>query len=73
MATLSERLADAEAAYHDLMIGKTLVEFRDSNGETVRYTGANRGSLASYITELKRQIAVENGTTRQAGHMRVFL
>lgn len=73
MATLTERLADAEAAYHDLMIGKTLVEFRDSNGETVRYTPANRGALIGYITDLRRQIAVENGATPTPGFMGVRL
>jgi hypothetical protein len=57
MATLQERLAEAEAAYHDLAIGKATVEFRDSNGETVRYTAANRAALSAYITDLKRQIS----------------
>jgi len=56
MATLQERLTEAEAAYHDLLIGKAAVEVRDSNGETVRYTSANRAALASYIADLKRQI-----------------
>ena len=31
--TLSGRLAEAEAAYHELSIGKSPVEFRDQNGE----------------------------------------
>lgn len=59
MATLQERLTEAEAAYHDLLIGKAAVEVRDANGETIRYSSANAGRLAAYIADLKRQI---NGT-----------
>jgi hypothetical protein len=67
MATLRERLDEAEQAYHDLQTGKAVVEFRDGNGEQVRYTAANRGALSRYIESLKSQIA---GT--QAGPMRPF-
>lgn len=56
MATLAERLTEAEAAYHDLAIGKAVVEVRDANGETVRYTAPNLGRLAAYIQDLKNQI-----------------
>jgi hypothetical protein len=56
MATLAERLAEAEAAYHDLVIGKAVVEVRDANGQTLRYTQANRAAMAAYIQDLKRQI-----------------
>ena len=54
--TLEEKLEQAEAAYHDLMMGKGVVEVRDSNGEMVRYNAANRSQLAGYINELKRQM-----------------
>lgn len=57
MATLQERLDEAESAYHDLVIGKSVVELRDANGEDMRYTAANRASLAAYIADLKRQIS----------------
>jgi hypothetical protein len=60
MATTAELqgyLAEAEAAYRDLMIGKSAVEFRDSNGESVRYTTANARLLKAYIADLKVQIA----------------
>ena len=40
--SLSVRLAEAEAAYHELSIGKSPVEFRDQNGEQLTY---NRASL----------------------------
>jgi hypothetical protein len=56
MATLQERLDEAETAYHELCIGKALVQFHDSNGETVQYNQANRAALAAYIADLKRQI-----------------
>jgi hypothetical protein len=57
MATLPERLVEAEAALHDLLIGKAVAETRDSNGETLRYTMATRSALVTYIADLKRQIA----------------
>lgn len=56
MATLQTRLTDAETAYHDLMVGKSVVEVRDANGETLRYSAANSAKLAIYIQDLKRQI-----------------
>lgn len=56
MATLQERLDEAENIYHDLMVGKSVVELRDSNGELVRYTQASAGRLAAYIQDLKRQL-----------------
>ena len=68
MATLTERLTEAEAAYHDLLIGKAVVEVRDANGETIRYTLANRAALSAYIEDLKRQI----GSVSVSGPMRPF-
>lgn len=55
---LESWLAEAETAYHALQTGKTVVEFRDSNGETVRYTPANSARLAAYIANLKQQLSV---------------
>ena len=65
MATLQERLAEAEDAYHALSIGRSVAEVRDANGESLRYTAANSGKLAAYIADLKRQI----GDTPQSGPM----
>jgi hypothetical protein len=56
MATLSERLTEAEQAYHDLQTGRSVVEFRDQNGEMMRYSQATKGSLFSYITRLQTQL-----------------
>jgi len=57
MATLAERLTEAEAAYHDLLMGRQVRVFVDQNGERVEYTAANRPALAAYIDGLKRQVA----------------
>lgn len=57
MATLQERLEEAKQALHDLALGKAMVEFRDSNGEVVRYNVANEPRLRRYIQELEAEIA----------------
>ena len=53
---LQTRLDEAEAAYHALMTGQAVAEFRDHNGETVRYTAANASRLLAYIQSLKMQL-----------------
>jgi hypothetical protein len=70
MATLQEQLIEAQAAYHDLLIGKAVAEFRDQSGEVVRYTQADRRELNAYISDLKAQIAVAAGTA-SIGPLRV--
>lgn len=55
-ATLQTRLQEAEEAYHALMSGQSVAEFRDSNGELVRYTPANAFRLQAYILQLKSQL-----------------
>jgi hypothetical protein len=73
MATISERLAQAQAAYDDLLIGKAVAEFRDQNGEIVRYNQANRAALAAHIEKLKVDLANEAGTPLPGGPMRIFM
>lgn len=51
-------LADAEAAYHRLMTGGSAVEFRDSNGELVRYSAVSATKLMGYILSLKQQLGM---------------
>lgn len=51
-------LEEAELAYHKLATGKAAVEFRDSNGETIRYTQTSMGDLAKYIQLLKSQLGL---------------
>lgn len=58
MATLQERLDEAEAAYHSLMTGQSVVSVRDQNGESVTYSQVNAVKLSSYIAELKRQLGL---------------
>ena len=53
---LQTRLEEAEAAYHNLALGQNIAEFRDQNGELVRYTPANRHSLWSYILRLRAEL-----------------
>ena len=58
MAVTQKHLDEAEAAYHALLTGKAVTRFRDQNGESVEYTQANRGQLAVYIENLKRQLGL---------------
>lgn len=57
MATLQERLTEAETALHDALIGKSVREIRDSNGESIAYTAVNTAKLSAYIADLKRQVS----------------
>lgn len=54
--TVASDLADAEAAYHKLMTGRSARVFVDSNGERVEYTAASADKLANYIRSLKQQL-----------------
>ena len=58
MNELEQKLAEAEAAYHALMLGQSVAELRDSNSELVRYTPANAGRLQAYIQSLKQQLGL---------------
>lgn len=68
MATIAEKLAQAEEAYHQLMMGQTVVEVVDQNGERVKYAQASASRLAMYIATLKNQM---NGTP--LGPLQVYL
>lgn len=52
-AKYQQLLQEAETTYHRLMMGGMAAEFRDQNGESVRYTNANRGDLLKYINYLR--------------------
>lgn len=65
--TTEELLADAEAQYHKLVTGRSVVEFRDQNGELMRYTQPQAARLAAYIQTLKVQLGLAS-----SGPMRVF-
>ena len=61
--TTLQALTEARQAYHDLLTGQAVTEFRDQNGEMVRYTQINRAALSDYIARLERQYALEIGAT----------
>lgn len=63
---LNANLADAEKAYHALMTGQSVAEFRDQNGELVRYSPANAQRLQGYILSLKMQLGLPTGITAPA-------
>ena len=65
--TIEELLAEAETQYHKLLTGRSVVEFRDQNGELMRYTQPNAPRLAAYIQSLKAQLG-----RAPSGPMRVF-
>lgn len=52
----AQLLAEAEKAYHQLMLGQSVRVFVDQNGERVEYTAANRDALLNYINALRSQI-----------------
>ncbi len=57
--TLSEKIAEAEGAYHSLITGTMPRVVVDQNGERVEFVAANSGKLYQYIQDLKAQ----QGTT----------
>lgn len=66
--TLEEKLAEAEAAYHSLMLGQSAKVFVDQNGERIEYNTASSSRLSAYIQELKRQLAIVT-----SGPMQIFM
>ena len=67
---LQQLLAEAEAAYHQLVTGTSVVEVRDQSGDTVRYQAAHAGRLKAYIEEIRRKLGLRNASPRP---MRVWL
>lgn len=58
-ARLEANLAQAQAAEHELMIGKRVAKASYAMGEgsrTVEYTQTNIGIVRSYIADLKQQL-----------------
>lgn len=51
-------LAQAQQAYHNVMIGGSVREFTDQNGERIVYSSANRASLLAYINQLRAQLGM---------------
>ena len=59
--TLKTRLAEAEEAYHKLMIGVKEVSVNIGNFGSVSYNQTSRAELAAYISNLKSQLAIVEG------------
>ncbi len=72
MATNAEKLVEAEAAYHSLMLGGSVRVVVDQNSERVEYTAANAGRLLAYIEYLRSLIATEANVYRVKGPAGVF-
>lgn len=53
MATNAEKLAEAEAALHDLVTGKAATVYVDQNGERVEYARASLDRLRGYVAHLR--------------------
>lgn len=66
IAVIQQRLTEAKAALHNLHLGQSAVEIRDSNGDAVRYTPANASRLKAYIAELEEQLK-NNATASRRG------
>lgn len=60
--TIKTRLAEAEEAYHQLMIGAKEVSVNVGNFGSVTYNQTSRAALEAYISSLKSQIAAAEGT-----------
>lgn len=69
--TPQERLVEAKAALHAIMIGGGVRVVVDQNGERVEYTPANRQALITYIAMLEAEIA-NGGSTQRVGPIRFF-
>ena len=59
---LKTRLAQAEEAYHKLMIGEKEITVSVGSFGSTTYNQASRTALESYISSLKSQIAAAEGT-----------
>lgn len=60
MATLAEKLVEAESEYHALVTGNKAKVIVDQNGERVEFTATNSYLLAKYIEQLKRQLGTSS-------------
>ncbi|MDY4842015.1 MAG: gpW family head-tail joining protein [Alphaproteobacteria bacterium] len=67
---LKVRLAEAEDAYHKLMIGAHEVSVNVGNFGSVTYNQTSRTALEAYISNLKSQIAAVEGKT--SGRRRIM-
>lgn len=69
-ALLTQRLTDAETAYHLLITGQKALVIVDQNLERVEFSRTNLGALSAYINDLKRQLGLIPAGS--SGPMRVW-
>lgn len=55
---LTQRLQEAEAAYHQLVMGGSVRVVVDQNGERIEYNQGSVRSLFAYITGLKVKLGL---------------
>jgi len=48
----------ATQAYHNVMVGGSVREFHDQNGERIVYSSSNRAQLLGYINWLRTQLGL---------------
>ena len=71
-AVTQAMLDEAQTAYHALMLGESVVEYRDQNGERVVRTKADANKLLNYINWLKSELGVNTNSVGN-GPMRVWM
>lgn len=69
--TLRTRLAEAEEAYHKLLIGEKEVSVNVGNFGSTTYNQTSRSALEAYISSLKSQIAMAEGKSIQRKILKV--
>lgn len=69
--TLRTRLAEAEEAYHKLLIGEKEVSVSVGNFGSTTYNQTSRSALEAYISSLKSQIAMAEGKSIQRKILKV--
>lgn len=61
LADLRAMLADAEAAYQRLMLGRQPRVIIDANGERVEFTAVSADKLRAYVLDLQRRVGAASG------------
>jgi len=57
-AQYQANLDAAMQAFHNVMIGGSIREFTDQNGEKIVYSSSNRSQLLGYINWLRAQLGL---------------
>lgn len=65
LATLEQRLDEAEEAHHKLMMGDRAVDISWADGQSVSFQKAEIRKLENYIQELKNDIARAKGASKR--------